>query len=107
MGLHGGDHMSELNEREQTLVGLGAALASNCVPCIEYHIPRARQIGCSEAQIKEAIQIADKVRRVPARLVLQTAMARIQENSADVPDVAEKQGAGCGCAERSESGCVS
>jgi len=95
--------MSELNDREQTLVGLGAALASNCVPCIEYHIPRARQAGCSEVQIKEAVQIADKVRRVPARLVLQTAMARIQENPIGA---AETNGSGCGCAEPSESGCV-
>jgi len=96
--------MSELNDREQTLVGLGAALASNCVPCIEYHIPRARQAGCSEVQIKEAVKIADKVRRVPARLVLQTAMARIQDNPTDT---VEKNAAGCGCTEQSESGRVS
>ena len=95
--------MSELSDREQTLVALGAAIASNCVPCIEYHIPMARKVGCSDAQIKEAVQIADKVRRVPASMVLQAALARVEERSPDSGDVA---GTGCGCKAPSESGRV-
>jgi 4-carboxymuconolactone decarboxylase len=87
--------MSKLNDREQELVALGASIASNCVPCIEHHIPEARKAGLSDIQIKEAIQIADRVRRVPARKVLQTAWARIQESSSGSTETA---GAGCGCA---------
>ena len=90
--------MSELSKREQTLVSLGAAIASNCVPCIEFHIPEARKAGLSEIQIKEALQVADKVRRVPAQMVLQTAMARIGE-STDGSEVATA--GGCGCDETS------
>ncbi len=70
--------MSELNSREQELVALGAAVASNCIKCIEYHVPEARRIGLSDSQIKEAVQIADKVRQVPARTVLHTALARLE-----------------------------
>ena len=97
--------MSELNNREQELVALGAAIASNCVPCIEYHIPEAGRAGLSDSQIKEAVRIADKVRRVPARMVLQTALARIDGAETGV-DEAPK--AGCGCEESSQktdSGC--
>ena len=65
--------MSELNNREQSLVALGAAIASNCVPCVEYHIPGARKAGLSDSEISQAIKIADKVRRVPARAVLEAA----------------------------------
>ena len=86
--------MSELNDRDQRLVALGAAVSSNCVPCIEYHIPRARQTGCSEAQIKEAVRIADKVRQVPARMVLEAALARLEDNLTGTAETAE---AGCGC----------
>jgi 4-carboxymuconolactone decarboxylase len=85
--------MSELNHREQSLVALGAALASNCVPCIEYHIPGARKAGLSEAEISTAIRIADKVRRVPARAVLEAAEARIESVRGDSADA----GSGCGC----------
>ncbi|MFC1572164.1 carboxymuconolactone decarboxylase family protein [Candidatus Eisenbacteria bacterium] len=86
--------MSELSNREQELVALGAAIACNCLSCIEYHIPEARKAGLSDGQIKEAAQIADKVRRVPARLVLQTTLARIGEGPIDL---AEPGGAGCDC----------
>lgn len=65
--------MSQLNSREIELVALGAALGSNCVPCIEYHIPQARKAGLSDAEIHAAIVLADKVRQVPAKKVLETA----------------------------------
>jgi 4-carboxymuconolactone decarboxylase len=87
--------MNELTKREQSLVALGAAIASNCVPCVEYHIPVARRVGLSDTEIDEALGIADKVRQVPARAVLEAALARI-ETSPECP--AEKPGKECGCA---------
>jgi len=65
--------MEQLSLRERELVSLGAALASHCVPCIEYHIPEARKAGLSDEQIREAVELADQVRQVPARKVLATA----------------------------------
>ena len=96
--------MSELNNREQSLVSLGAALAANCIPCIEFHIPDAKKAGLSDSEIKEAVEIADKVRRVPARMVMQTALARIEVSPSE-PD--ETTDAGCCCSGPSESDCVS
>ena len=74
--------MSELTPRERELVALGAAMGSNCVPCIEYHIPEARKAGLADAQIFEAIRLADKVRQVPARKVLDTAEALLSATPA-------------------------
>ena len=65
--------MSQLSARDRELVSLGAALASNCVPCIEHHIPQARTAGIGDAEIAEAIAIADRVRQVPAAKVLDVA----------------------------------
>lgn len=65
--------MNQLTSRERELVALGAALGSNCVPCIEYHVPEARKAGLSDGEIGEAIELADKVRQVPARKVLAAA----------------------------------
>lgn len=61
---------NQLNDRERELVALGAAMGSNCVGCIEHHVPAARQAGLTDAQISEALQIADQVRQVPARKAL-------------------------------------
>ncbi len=63
-----------LNPRESVFVALGAALGSNCIPCIEHLVPQAREAGLTDREIRAAIQHADKVRQVPARKVLQAAM---------------------------------
>lgn len=65
--------MNELSFRDRELVALGAALASNCVPCIEYHVAESRKAGLSDAEIDQALALADKIRQVPARKVLETA----------------------------------
>lgn len=85
------DTMKELNPREYELVALGAAIASNCVPCIEYHIPEARKAGLTEAQILEAIQVADKIKQVPARKVVDVAKTLLK------PDAPVCQDPACGC----------
>lgn len=64
-----------LSFKERELTALGAAIASNCIPRIEFHIPQARNAGLSKAEIREAVELAEKVRRVPANKVLQRAIA--------------------------------
>jgi 4-carboxymuconolactone decarboxylase len=94
---HEKENMGRLTRREKELTAIGAAIASNCVPCIEYHIPQARKLGLSDSQIREAIELADKVRRVPADKVLQTAYALIEAKSTAEPDT---ENVPCGCPDR-------
>jgi AhpD family alkylhydroperoxidase len=86
--------MNALTPAEQELVALGAALGSNCVPCIEYHVPEARKAGLSERQIEEAIRLADRIRKVPARKVLAAAFALLPE----AEPLADTEPQGCGSA---------
>jgi len=65
--------MGKLNLRDRELVALGAALAAGCAPCLDYHVPRAREAGLSDEEMAEAIALADKIRRVPADKALETA----------------------------------
>lgn len=88
--------MSELSNRERELVALGAALGSNCVPCVEYHVPEALAAGLSREQLGEAFRIADKVRRVPARKVMQAARAKVEASSTVSSGPV---GTRCGCGE--------
>ena len=62
--------MSELSTRDRALVGLGAALGSNCIPCFEHNVALARGAGLSDDEIRAALIIADSIRQVPARRVL-------------------------------------
>ncbi len=77
--------MSDLSARERELVAIGAAMGSNCAPCIEHHIPAARNTGLTDWQISEAIRLADKVRQVPVRKVLDTALRMLSQPSAGGP----------------------
>ena len=88
--------MVGLSCRERELVALGAAIASHCVPCIEFHVPAARRAGLSDEQIEQAVHFAEKVSRVPANAVLEAALARIAHRP-DGP--AGAAGSGCGCAQ--------
>lgn len=65
--------MSDLTPREEELVALGAAIGSNCIPCVEYHIRRALELDLTGAQLLAAIDLADRVRQVPAKKVLEVA----------------------------------
>lgn len=85
--------MNALNSRERELVALGAALGSTCVPCIEHHIPEARRAGLSDGQIREAVELADAVRQVPARNVL-TAALHYLDGAATAPAEAPCAGSG-------------
>jgi AhpD family alkylhydroperoxidase len=80
-----GTVMSGLQARERELVALGAAMGSNCVPCIEYHVPKARKAGLTDAQIRSAIRLADEVRKVPARKVLDAALQLLPDDALDAP----------------------
>lgn len=85
-----------LSPRERELTAIGAAIASNCVPCIEYHIPQARKVGLSDSQILEAVELADKVRKVPADKVIQTACALLEANDSSENHA---KGLACGCSD--------
>ena len=67
--------MNDLNFAERELLALGAALGSNCVPCIEHHVTEARRAGLTDSQISAAIQLADQIRKVPAAKVTDAAEA--------------------------------
>ena len=86
--------MNALSPCERELVALGAALGSNCIPCIEYHIPEARRAGLTDSQIADAIRLADMVRQVPARKVLNAAARVLRETPAasDTEDTASASG---------------
>lgn len=99
--------MTHLSTRDRELVALGAAVAANCIPCVEYHIPKAREAGVSDAELAEALELADKVRKVPAGKVLEAAQLLVSAAGAERPAVqgAQPCTAVSGSAEKKEACC--
>jgi AhpD family alkylhydroperoxidase len=72
--------IEKLSEREKELVAIGAAIASNCIPCIAYHIKQSKRAGLHDHQIPEAVALSRKIRDVPATQVVKTALAHVEDD---------------------------
>jgi AhpD family alkylhydroperoxidase len=48
---------SALDGKTKELIALACSVMADCVPCIEYHHPKAREQGASDAEIREAMAI--------------------------------------------------
>lgn len=79
--------MESLTKREQLFVTLGAAIGSNCVPCIEKIVPKAQAAGIKNWELHLALNAADFVRQKPAAKVLSTAKTIIDGTEGEVSGV--------------------
>jgi len=79
--------MEKLSKREKELVAIGSAMGSNCVPCIEYHIPYAKKTGLTDEEILEAIEVAQMVKSVPAEKILKVARELLKSEKDACTDV--------------------
>jgi len=52
-----------LDERIENLIAIGAAMASNCIPCFEHLYEKAITSGLTAEQIKRASDIAGQVKK--------------------------------------------
>lgn len=73
-GVVDGDHSAEtgaLTLAVTELIAIGAAVASNCEACFKYHFSQARKLGVSKEEMLEAVNIALRVKAVPAGAMVQ------------------------------------
>ena len=88
--------MTILSKRDSELVSLGAAIGSNCVPCIVFHIREALDAGLSIQEIREAVDSAHKLKQTPATLVLNAANQELMAPPSEPPG-GESATGDCGC----------
>lgn len=59
-----------ITERVRELIALGAAIGASCEPCLKYHVRKARDLGLSEADMREAIAVGRMVKEASAKNIL-------------------------------------
>lgn len=79
-----------MDEKLKEMIAIGASVTANCIPCIQYHFAKAREIGISEAEIKMAVQVGKAVRKGAAQ-------KWDEEIGILLSTSAKEQNAGCGC----------
>jgi AhpD family alkylhydroperoxidase len=51
------------DRRTVELIAIGASVAVNCQPCLKYHTDKALEVGITEQEIKEAIEVGRTVKK--------------------------------------------
>ncbi|MDH7599655.1 MAG: arsenite methyltransferase [Sedimentisphaerales bacterium] len=52
-----------LTDQVKELIAIGASVSANCHPCVRYHVKKARDLGISDHQIRQAIEAGRMVRK--------------------------------------------
>lgn len=75
-----------LDEKTENLIAIGAATASNCIPCFEHIFEKAISSGITSAEIKRASAIAEKVKN-GAHVALTNTVSELvgEEKTSDLP----------------------
>jgi len=88
--LEGEKSDSIFDERVAELVALGAAIASNCESCFEYHFKAASGLGISRDDMIKATNMALQVKEQPNMMVVRRAQGLL------TPEAAKGGGGCCG-----------
>ena len=58
-----------MDGKTKELVAVGAAVAGNCILCLEWHYKKCIELGIPKDEIKEAIELAKIVKNVPIKKI--------------------------------------
>lgn len=58
-----------LDVKTKELIAVGAAVAGNCIPCLQWHYNKCRELDIPNEDIKEAIEMAKMVKDVPIKKI--------------------------------------
>lgn len=82
-----------LDGRTAELISIGASIAANCQPCLEYHVRATREAGTDDQDLAEAAEVGKMVRRGAAAKMDQFA-ASFRGSAASGSTILNE---GCGC----------
>ena len=51
------------------LVAIGASIGSNCTTCLKHHVRLAKEYGATEEEVRDAIEVALKVKKNSTRSI--------------------------------------
>ena len=71
------------------LVALGASIAANCEPCFKFHYAEAKKLGVSAADMRRAVDLAQKVKDAPARAMVDLAQRMLKPDLAATESMVE------------------
>ncbi len=83
----------KLDNRTRALIAIGAAITTNCQPCLQSAVAMAQESGVDAQEIADAIEVGKMVRKGAASKMDHFIASRNQA----VPVAASAQDGACGC----------
>jgi AhpD family alkylhydroperoxidase len=80
-----------ITAKEKELAAVGISIAAGCKPCTDFHVKKVRELGASDAEVKQAMIGALSVRRDAADIMEGYGFARLQ--GAAPPEASRRAGA--------------
>ncbi len=62
------------------MVAIRAAAGGNCIPCLEWHYKKSIELKIPKEDIKEVVDIAEKVKEVPIKKIYAVSDKLLSEN---------------------------
>lgn len=79
-----------MDDKTKEMIAIGASVGAHCQPCLRYHVNKARAVGLTDDEIREAIAVGHMVER--------GAMSAMREFSEELmkagPSAGEHRGGG-------------
>ena len=86
-----------LDEKTENLIAIGAAMASNCIPCFEHLYEKAITSGISLAQIKRASELAGQVKNGAHTVLTNSVNELIGEDGTTASPYNQAKNKSCSC----------
>ncbi len=67
-----------LAQKDKELVAIGASIGALCRPCLEHHIPAARDAGLTEPELARAVEVAQAIHRTAVELLFRRSRELLQ-----------------------------
>ena len=69
-----------MDEKTKELIAIGASVTAHCKPCLSFHVDKAKELGLTEDEIKDAIAVGHMVEKGSM-----SAMKKFSEHVFDAP----------------------
>ncbi len=85
-----------MNELTKELIQVAAALAAGCRSCIEHHVPKARELGASNDDLQEVLQLVRVVKLTATMKSDEYAEIFFEQQAAKLNVISQSSSCGCG-----------
>jgi AhpD family alkylhydroperoxidase len=73
------EKFKHLDAKTIELAGIAASVAGGCRPCLDFHFKKAIEIGCTNEQATEAIELGKMIKQRPIKDIYEQAEKLIEK----------------------------